>query len=212
MTPVSYIISVTFPQPASSSQNHTEVLLAILNKAGRGQSFYGFGSDGCDYLELWIIPKGKKTRQDVLTELQAVPAIHTVDIVALSKPVKETELLELRMLFTKLGWDVNSVTNEELLLFLDDIVQLKFNHYLEVDDMRRSVTPAKMQIKSWKDHPDFSPDWLVEQEPIEEEMPDRDLTVDDIEVISITEVRSINLDFEDPPPTPPAAPDKGPDQ
>ena len=77
MTPFSYLIAIT------TSRNNAEVILAILNIAEKGQAFHGF-SNGAVSTDLWIIPKGKNNKQEIITRLQALPAIRIVSVVYLS--------------------------------------------------------------------------------------------------------------------------------
>ena len=107
-------------------------MLAVLNIAGSGQAFHGF-SNGVVSTDLSIIPKGKRNKQEVLIQLQAIPAIRSVSVVALSNPVNEKELKEVRELFAGIGWDACSVTNENLSLFINAKLQRQYTYYVDYD-------------------------------------------------------------------------------
>lgn len=190
MNQLNYLISVTYRQNSG-----VDVILAILNIAGRVRALLG-SSSGVVSKGLWIIPNGKKDKQELITELQAVPSIHKVSIIALSKPIKRKELAEVRELFAGYGLDASSVTDNELLLFINDKIQGQCNYFINEDFDREQ---AKISIKCIEDHPHFSPDWLKKNNHIEEEWPDRELTIDDIEFrtieVVITEERSENDDI-----------------
>lgn len=189
MTTASYLMSIT------TSQKNVEVILAILNIAGMGQAFYG-ENDGTVGTDLWIIPKSKKSTQEVTTQLQAVPAIRSVSVVQLSKPVKETELVEVRELFAGIGWDASSVTDEELSLFINAKLQGQYTYYIDHDQKKKGKEPAKIRIRPAQEHPYFSPDMLKESDYTKDD--DRELTIDDIEIRTVTMVDQI----AEPPPPP----------
>jgi hypothetical protein len=193
MTPVSYLISI------SGSQKGVEAILTVAKIAGRGQAFHSF-SNGDVSTDLWIIPKGKRNRQEVLKQLQAIPAIHSVSVVALSNPIKEKELKEVRELFAGVGLDASSVTNEDLSLFINAKLQGQYTYYIDYD--LRGKTPVKIQIKPIQEHPHFSPDWVKATDYTETEIPDRELTIDDIKISSVV-IENIEMEEEPPPPPPP---------
>jgi hypothetical protein len=196
MTTVSYLMSVT------TSQNDVEVTLAILNIAGMGQAFYG-ERDSTGGTDLWIIPQSKKSSQEVTTQLQAVPAIHSVSVVPVSKPVKETELTEVRELFVGIGWDASSVTDEELSLFINAKLQGQYTYYIDHDKKKKGKEPVKIRIRPSEEHPHFSPDWLKKNDYTEDDVQNRVLTIDDIEIRTVTIVHQIAVEPPPPPPRPP---------
>lgn len=192
MTTVSYLMSVT------SSQKGAEVFLAILNIAGRGHAFHG-SSNGAVSKDLWIIPKGNKNKQEVIKQLQAIPAILSVSVVALSKPVRETELAEVRELFAGFGWDASSVTDDELSLFINAKLQGQYTYFIDYDFEKARTESVKIHVKPIEEHPHFSPDWLKKSIHVKEEMADRELTIDDIKISSV-EIEEIEEEIETPPP------------
>jgi hypothetical protein len=113
MTQASYLISV------AASQKNVELILAILNTAGRGHALHGF-SNGMVSTDLWIIPKGKRNREEIISQLHAIPTVDHVSVIALSNPVEGKELVEVLEMFTLIGWDASAVTNETLSLFISD--------------------------------------------------------------------------------------------
>ena len=196
MTTASYLMSIT------TSQKNVEVILAILNIAGMGQAFYG-EDDGTVGTDLWIIPKSKKSRKEVTTQLQAVPAIRSVSVVQLSKPIKEAELVEVRELFAGIGWDASSVTDEELSLFINAKLQGQYTYYIDHDQKKKGKEPAKIHIRPAQEHPYFSPDMLLESDYTEDNAQDRELTIDDMEIRTVTIVDQIEVELPPPPPPPP---------
>ena len=189
-----YLMSVT------TSQNDVEVLLAISNTAGRGEVFHG-SSNGVTNTQLSIIPNGRKDREEVIAQLQALPSVLSVSVVTLSKPVIETELAGVRELFAGIGWDASSITDDELLLFINSKLQGQYTYYVDYDLGKMRNKPVKIRIKRIEEHPHFSPDWLRETKHIEEDELERDITIDDIEIRSITMEHTGKV--EPPPPPPP---------
>jgi hypothetical protein len=194
MTTASYLMYI------ATSQKNVEVIMAILNIAGMGQAFYG-ENDGSVGTDLWIIPKSKKSRQEVITQLQAVPAIRSVSVVQLSKPVKETELVEVRELFAGIGWDVSSVTDEELSLFINAKLQGQYTYYIAHDQKKKGKEPAKIRIKPAQEHPHFSPNMLKESDYTKDD--DRELTIGDLKIRTVTMVDQIAVEPPSAPPRPP---------
>jgi hypothetical protein len=191
MMPVSYLIAVTTTQPGLES------VIAVFNIAGRGQPVYGFSFGGI-HTNLWIIPKGKGSRQEVITKLQAVPAIGSVSVVALSNPVQQTELAAIRQLFTDIGWDASGVSDDALSEFMNAI--LKGQNRFYIDYNRREKTPVRIQIKPIEEHPLFSPDWLNAGITTDDEEPDREYTPDDFEIRNIIIEKRVEVLLPPPPP------------
>jgi hypothetical protein len=196
MTTVSYLISVT------TSQNDAEVTLAILNLAGKGQAFYG-QTDDSGSTDLWIIPDSRKNRQELTTHLQAVPAIRSVSIVPLSKPIKEAEFAEVRELFAEIGWDASDVTDQELSSFINDKLEGKYTYYIDHDPRKNGKVPAKIRVRPLTQHPHFSPDWLKKSDDAKDDIEDRELKIDDIEIREVTITRQVANEPPPPPPPPP---------
>lgn len=191
----SYIMTV------ATSRTGVEVFLAIKNIAGTGRAQYG-RSGNFGNVEMWIVPKSKKSKEELVTQLQAVPFIQQVYVVKLSKPVTDNELLEVRELFNGLGWDTSDVKDEELSLFLNAKLQGKYTHMIDVQH-GKSRTSEKVRIIRAEEHPHFSPEWIINEE-VEEEILDRELTIDDLE----TQIVTIEKVVEAPPPPPAAGGDK----
>jgi hypothetical protein len=190
MTTTGYLMWVT------TSKMSVESTLAIANIAGRGQAFHSF-SIGAGTTGLWIIPRGKKNKQEVITELQAAPSIRSVSVVALTNPVQKNELTEVRELFTQFGWDTTEVTDEALSLFINAKLQRQYTYFIDHQHIERN--PHKIQIKPVEEHPSFSPDWLKATDYNEEQDQGRELTLDDLEIRSVV-IGKIEIDE---PPTPP---------
>jgi hypothetical protein len=191
MTAVSYLIAII------TTQRSLEVTLALQHIAGSGQAFHGF-SNGTVSTDLWIIPKGKTNRQKVITQLQAIPTIQSISIVALSNPVKEMELTEVRELFAQVGWDTNSVTDEALSLFINAKLQGQYTYYIDYNPLEKA--PIRIQIKPIQEHPHFSPDWLQSAVATEGEEQDREFTEDDTVIHSVVVTETIEEEIEPPPP------------
>ena len=190
MIPVSYLIAVTATQPG------LDAVIAVFNIAGRGQAICGF-SNGGNNTTLFIIPKGKGNRQEVLAQLQAVPAIRNVSVVAVSNPVQATELTEVRALFTHIGWDASGVSDDTLSVYMNTKLNRQDRFYIDCGP--REKAQVRIHIKPLEEHPFFSPDWLNAGEITDEEEPDKVFTVDDFEVRDIV----IQEEIEAPPPPPP---------
>jgi hypothetical protein len=186
----SYIMTV------ATSRTGVEVFLAIKNIAGTGRAQYGRSSE-FDNIELWIVPKSKKSQEELGTQLKAVPFIQQVSVVALSKPVTNTELFEVRALLDGLGWNTSEVSDEELSLFLNAKLQGKYTYMIDFDHGKGHAA-GKIRIIRTEEHPHFSPDWLSNDDD-EEEILDRELTIDDLEIQSVV-VESVE---EEEPPSPP---------
>jgi hypothetical protein len=175
--PWSYLIAIT------TASNHVEVMVAVWNIAGKGKMICVV-SNGSLSTDLWIIPKGRRNREEVLAQLQATPAIHSVSVVALSNPVRNEELWGVRELFGQIGWNTSDVTDEMLSLFLNVKLRGEYSYYIDYDPRERA--PRKILIKRIEDHPGFSPDWLKATQFTEKEAPDKEYTIDDFKISSVT--------------------------
>jgi hypothetical protein len=188
----SYIMTV------ATSQTGVEVFLAIKNIAGTGHAQYGASGDFGN-VEMWIVPKSEKSKEELITQLQAVPFIHQVSVVTLSKPVNKNELVDVRELFHSLRWDTSDVKDEDLSLFLNAKLQGKYTYMIAFEQGKGRAT-EKVRIIRPEVHPDFSPEWLTNSD-YEEEILDRALTIDDLEMRSVV-VENV-VEVEPPPPPPP---------
>jgi hypothetical protein len=186
----SYIMTI------ATSQNGVNEFLAIRNIAGTGHVQYVRSGDFGN-IELWIVPKSKKNKEELVTQLQAVPFIQQVSVVALNNPVASIKLLEVRKLFNSLGWDTSDVTDEELSLFLNAKLQGKTTWVIDFEHGQDRTT-GKVRIIRAEEHAHFSPKWLVNDE-VEEESLDRELTIDDLEIQSVMEEDIVEVPLPPPP-------------
>ena len=151
---------------------------------------------------LWFIPKGRKNKEEVTIQLKAIPAIKHVSVVALNQPLGSTELVEIWELFNDFNLDAKDVSDNELSLFIDSKIQGKHSYYMDFDHKNIRWEKAKIHIKRIEDHPRFSPDWLKRENNITDSDMERDLTMDDIQVRTIS-LESSEKAPVDPPPLPP---------
>src|SRR5215207_3905449 len=140
MITVGYIISVT------ASPGNRQVVPAVLKIAGNGQVFFGSTTEDVS-THLFIIRENKQSSQDLTAQLQAVPGFRNVAIVAISKPINDTELSALRELFAGHNWDTSSVTDDELSLFIDDKMLGQYAYYIYLDHKRIGSGTISMRIK-----------------------------------------------------------------
>ena len=153
MKPFGYIISVT------TSQNNPEDLLTVLKIAGQGQFILGTSTETLS-THLYAMAAGKKSRQELATQLQAVPGFSKVHVVALSKSIKKTELSEVRKIFDEFDWDSSSVSDDELSSFIVSKLKGQHTYYLDLDYKKRGKGAVKMYVKRLEEHPQYSPDWV----------------------------------------------------
>ena len=204
MKPIGYIISV------STSVSNTQVIPVVLKIAGRGQMIFGSTMEDISN-HLFVIRDSEKSAQEITTELQAVPGFSKVAVVALSKPVNETEIAEVRKLFAGLDWDTSNVTDDELTLFIDDKLPGQYRYYIDLNHNRNGSGKIVMRIKRLEDHPQFTPDWLISNGGKKEELQSEKQSFDDIETHEIV-FEMIEKEEIDPPPPPPPPPPANLDQ
>jgi hypothetical protein len=181
MDKISYIMTL------ATSRTGVEVFLTIRNIVGSGSAEYGRSGDFGN-VQMWIVPKCKKSKEELVTKLQAVPLIQQISVVTLSNPIGSNELVEVRELFNSLNWDTSNVTDERLSLFLNAKLQGKYTYMLDFEH-RKGRNTAKVRIIPAEEHPHFSPQWLVSEKP-EEEILNRELTIDDLEIQTVVINRS----------------------
>ena len=194
MIPAGYIISVT------TSEIDRQVVPTVLKIAGHGQVLFVSSTEAVN-THLFVIRESKTSTQELTTQLLAVPGFSKVAIVALSTPIMQTELSEVRELFTGLGWDASCVTDDELSLFINDKLLGQYTYYLDLDHKKYGRGPISMSIKRLEDHPQFSPDWLKDNGSKKEQIHDEEQSFDDIETQEFVVQEE---EFEPPPPPPPA--------
>jgi hypothetical protein len=185
----SYIMTV------SSSTAGADLFLTIRNITGSGRPEYGRSGDFGN-IEMWIVPRSEKSKEELVTALEAVSFIRQVSVVPLSVPVTAEEVSEVRELFNALGWDSSDVKDEELSLFLNARLQGQYSWLLYFDDAKGRTT-GKVRIIRAEEHPLFSPEWLVNNE-IAGDISGKELTLDDVEIRSVV----VEQNVEEPPPPP----------
>lgn len=172
----SYIMTVTY------SPTDSELYLAIKNLAETGRVHYG-QSDGFRSIELWIIPKSRKRKEELLEQLQALAPIEQVSLVSLSNPASAAELLQVRELFNNMGLNSRTVNDENLSLFLQTRLEGKYS-YLIYTEQGQDRTCEIFRIIKAEEHPLFKPEWLVDDTNVEELL-DRELTIEDLEIRTV---------------------------
>jgi len=195
MTAGSYLLLIT---RTTTSANFSR---SVINIAGRGQALGGRSrSDDNICKELWMIFKGKRDKHEMITQLKAVPGVNDVTAAAVSLPVEQHALKEVRALFASFGWDANGIDDETLTLFIEARLKGEYRYYIDYDHLHHNAEPTPILIKLLTAHPLFHPDWLKEPTPMSETSTDEELTDEDIviEYVNITEEEYI----EDPPPPP----------
>ncbi|RYE54522.1 MAG: hypothetical protein EOP48_12145 [Sphingobacteriales bacterium] len=193
----SYIMTI------ATSKTGVEVFLTIRNIVGTGRAEYGRNGDFGN-VEMWIVPKSKKSKDELVEQLQALPFIQQVSVIKLSKPVTNKELAEVRELFNSLDWNTSDVKDEELTFFLNAKLQGKYTYMLDFEHGKRR-TKDKVRIILAEEHPHFSPEWFTNSD-LEEDILDRELTIDDFEIRSVV-IENV-VEVEPPPPPPPTADDQ----
>lgn len=195
MTPVGYMISVT------TSALNLQVFRAILNIAGSGEMFFGSTTEDTGS-HLFVVRENKKSTRELTAQLQAVPGISKVVVVALSQPVTEIELSKVRDLFAGLDWDASGVTDDLLSLFIDDKLRGQYTYYIDLGHQKNSGGTIPMHIKPLEEHPQFSPDWLKATGGTKEKRQDEEQLIDDIETSELM----IEMEEEEEPEPPPPPP------
>ncbi|CAN5392216.1 hypothetical protein BH11BAC5_BH11BAC5_47400 [soil metagenome] len=173
------------------TESSTEAMLVICNKIGRGYHYCRGDSSG--RRELWLIPKGKKSEQEVAVLLQAVPAIRKVSAIALGKLIKPEKLINVRQLITEYGWETSNVSDEQLLMYINAMLQGQSTYYIHFDHSLGSKALDRISIKSMKEHPNYTSmkdsiatKWLEE---------DGELTLDKIQKIEVTDIQTVVIKF-----------------
>jgi hypothetical protein len=99
-----------------SSQGDIELMLSILNIAGRGYSFYGSTNDSAS-LSLWLIFNGKNNLAEIKKQLEAISPIKKVTVITISSPFKETEIKDLRGNSNKIARHTKQVSKKVPILY-----------------------------------------------------------------------------------------------
>jgi hypothetical protein len=92
-----------------------------------------------------------------------------------------------------------------LSLFLDARLQGKYTYLIDFGHTQGRA-PGKIHIIRAEEHPHFSPEWLTNKDP-EEEILERELTIDDLEIRSVVleSIKAEESTLPQPPPPPPLA-------
>lgn len=146
MISVGYLISVTAPH------SNREVWLTVRKIAGRGQALFGIGNESAN-TDLFIIPACEKSIQELTRQLEAVPSFYKVAVATLSKPIKETELVEVRKIFTAVDMDPSSIQDHDLTLFLESKLEGQYHYNIGSEIKRNEKGLFNLHIKGLEKHP-----------------------------------------------------------
>jgi hypothetical protein len=174
MASKSYILYIE-----QSSQGDVDFTLSTLNIAGVSIPLYGRSGDfGCVSLRLLLKARNKPT--EIKKQLEAISIVNNVTLVAVSSPLEESEISDLRNIFLKIGWDTQEVSREDLSIFIESNLQGRYTHYIDFDHKRHRNLPVKISIKRLQEHPNFKPEWIRETNIGLENLPDKEFTREDI--------------------------------
>lgn len=154
-----------------------EAMVAIFNMSGAACMHFGLG-----HTSFWILPNNKKDREETIAQLESVPGLHSVYVVSLSNPVTIEEVGEVRKMLNVFSIDTSAVTDDKLAAYLNSILDNKSTFYIEFDDEAARKGDTKLLIAALEEHPDFSPQWLLQPYTSEEDLLGREYTVDDFEI------------------------------
>jgi len=167
-----------------SSQGDEDFHLSMLNIAGFNIPLYGSSGDfGCTSLRL--ILKARNKPEEIIKQIEALSIVNNVTLVPISSPFEQSELLELRDVFLKIGWDAQDVSGDELSIFFQSNLKGQNTHYIDFDHKRHRTSPVKISIKRLQDHPNFKPEWIRETNIDFESLPDKEFTKDDFTTVEI---------------------------
>lgn len=167
-----------------SSQGDEDFYITVLNITGGSLPLYGSSGDfGC--VSLRLIYKARNKPEEIKRQIEALPIVNNITLIPISSPIEQSELVGLRNIFLKIGWDTQDVSGEELSTFFQSILKGQNTHYIAFDHIRHRTSPVKISIKKLQDHPNFKPEWIRETNIDFENLPDKEFTKDDFTTVEI---------------------------
>lgn len=184
----SYILYIN-----QSSQEDLDFSLSLLNIAGFNFPLYGSSGDfGCVSLRLLL--KARNTPEEIVRQLEDLSIVNKVSLVSISKPLTDSELVELRNIFLLIGWDTQDISEEELNMYIQSHLQGRSTHYLDFDQKRSNNSLVKVRVRRLEDHPNFKPEWIKERKIDLSKFSDKEFTRDDFSYTTIRGSASYEVD------------------
>lgn len=194
MAPIGYIISVT------TSDNSSQPVLTILRLADSVQMLGGSSNERAA-THLFLLPVTKKSKQELIAELQLIANASNISVVSLSQPIKEEELTEVRKIFAGMSWDTSNISDRELSVFLDDKLQGQCVYYMDAEH-KKGERMLSMRIKHLKDQAESSPEGQEKSNCNRQNMNDGQKRLEEFETRKI--VLEEVVENVPPPPPPPS--------
>jgi hypothetical protein len=194
MPKTSYLLALTF------SRSNPELFLQVLNLAGRFEAILGFGNDDFN-TDLRLIPNPRRNASEIKKALEKTASVRKVSLAALTDPVKETELAEVRKLLLDIGLNPEKVTDDELSLFLNERLKGRYTYHIAWDDPPATTGSVKISIKDVRELPGYSTDMILQAEREQEDLA-KAYTMEDFKVESVEFTTMDEEPPEEPEPPP----------
>ncbi|RYY95335.1 MAG: hypothetical protein EOO11_16040 [Chitinophagaceae bacterium] len=179
-----FVVSISGKAFSKESQ------VAILNLSGNAQVVFGLNEKN-----LWIFPKCKKSKEEIVAALNAAPGLFDISVLPMDNPLSEEQVAMIRQMVTGFELDISQVSDEELSAYLNSLSEGKPTHFLDVGPDARKVPGAMLLVcKPIEEHPDYSPKWLEEIYNRHTRTLDRKYTVDDIDIIREVYIETVEED------------------
>jgi len=148
-----------------------DLYFTIVNSIGRG--YHYSKEDNVSRTELWMIPKARKEKNEIINQLKAIEVVQNVSLVTIENSAKSVDLKAVRQLFTAYGWDAGSIKDEELLLYLNSTFQLQGTYYIDFESGKPGAKSHRIFIKPIPENPSYSASesdkikkWMLNEEEI----------------------------------------------
>ncbi len=172
----------------------TDFAVSVLNIAGFGQPLYGTSSDaGCASLNLIVDARNEPA--EIKKQLEAIPIVQQVTLVALSHPLDGATIAGIRDVFLKIGLNTQKISDEALSMFIAAKLQGRNTHYIDFTHARHRRLPVIISIQPIQDHPDFKPEWIQADASAMEGLTDKIDTPKDVTTITIESTSSVRPTF-----------------
>lgn len=194
--PVGYLISLS---NFSATVNNREVIQAALKIIGHWQQIMGMTNDSVN-MNLFIVPAAEKDVEELTEQLQAIPKVRNVSVVAWSKPAKAAELAAVRKMLTRYNLNANTVNDKQLSMFLNSKLDGQYTYYIDQDRQLNLKGLHDMHIKRLDEHPQYSPAWRKDRVVKQQD------TIQNSDTIEVQDVVIQTIKEVEPPPPPPPPP------
>ena len=191
MSPSAYLISL------SIQDRNRYTWIQVFQAEENMRQVIGTSRNGTN-MDLYILPESEKTTSELITQFQSLPGVQAVSVVELTKPIGSDVLKNVKAMLKDFKMDASSVTDPELIMFLESTIARDYVYCIRTDLKRNERGLSPVTIRRTED--------LLRE--YSKSNNNTEIVKDSVEIYNGIEIHDITIQqiAEEPPPPPPPPP------